>query len=341
MSIMIKLFQTACIISAFVFTMMLLVEYFNAVSGTLWQRVLLGSRWKQYIVAALLGASPGCLGTFVVFTMYSHGMVSLGAMIAAAVATFGDEEFVLLALAPKTALVMGLGLCVIGILSGLIVDALYKKEIEPVVCTRGIDIDPEQQCSRFSFNQFIQQWRNCSMARFLLTSILVIILILLFSGIPGGDMPAWLRYTLIMTIAASLVITATTNDHFLEDHLWHHIALRHVPKIFLWTLGALVIMYFITERLDLGPTIQKGKWIVLVTACLIGIIPESGPHLLFVTLYVQGTVPLSVLVGSSIVQDGHGLLPMLAHSRKDFLIIKTVALIAGLTIGAAMMVSGF
>ena len=87
--------------------------------------------------------------------------------------------------------------------------------------------------------------------------------------------------------------------------------------------------------------IQKGRWIVLVIACLVGIIPESGPHLLFVTLYVQGTVPLSVLVGSSIVQDGHGLLPMLAHSRKDFLIIKSVALIAGLAVGAAMMILGF
>jgi hypothetical protein len=338
---MIKILQTSCVISAFVFTMMLLVEYFNAIAGTRWQRVLLGGRWKQYVVAALLGASPGCLGTFVVFTMYSHGMVSLGAMIAAAVATFGDEQFVLLAMAPKTALVMGFGLFVLGILSGLTADIFYKKKIEPAACLKGIDIDPLQQCSKFSLNQFLQHWRNCTMARFLLTSILVVILILLFSGIMGGDMPSWLRYTLITTIAASLAITATANDHFLEDHLWRHIALRHVPRIFLWTLGALVIMYFLTERLDLGPAIQKGRWIVLVIACLIGIIPESGPHLLFVTLYVQGTVPLSVLVGSSIVQDGHGLLPMLAHSRKDFLITKTAAFIAGLAVGAAMMILGF
>ncbi len=336
-----QIFQTTCLITTFVFVMMLLIEYLNAVAGSLWQKILLGSRWKQYVVAALLGASPGCLGTFVVFTMYSHGMVSLGAMIAAAVATFGDEQFVLLAIAPKTALFMGISLSICGILTGIIVDFFYKPKNKSVNCLKGIDIHPEEQCSKFSFHQFRQQWRNCSMARFLLTSILVVILILLFSGILGGDMPAWLRYTLIMTIAASLVITATTNDHFLEEHLWHHIALRHVPKIFMWTLGAIVIMYFLTERLDLGPMIQKGRWIVLVTACLVGIIPESGPHLIFVTLYVQGTVPLSVLVGSSIVQDGHGLLPMLAHSRKDFLIIKTIALITGLAIGAAMMICGF
>jgi hypothetical protein len=338
---MIKIFQTACIISAFVFTMMLLVEYFNAVSGIWWQRVLLGNRWKQYIVAALLGASPGCLGTFVVFTMYSHGMVSLGAMIAAAVATFGDEEFVLLALAPKAALFMGIGLAFCGVVTGIIIDFFYRPKNQSVTCLEGIDIHHEEQCSRFSLNQFIQQWRNCSMARFLLASILVILIILILSGALGWEMPAWFRYTLIITITASLVITAAANDHFLEDHLWHHIALRHAPKIFLWTLGALVIMYFITERLDLSPALQKGRWIVLITACLVGIIPESGPHLIFVTLYVQGAVPLSVLVGSSIVQDGHGLLPMLAHSRKDFLLIKVVAFVVGLVIGVTMMVLGF
>lgn len=336
-----NIFQTACIISAFVFAMMLLVEYLNAIGGTLWQRILLGSRWKQYIVAALLGALPGCLGNFVVFTMYSHGMISIGAMIAAAVATFGDEEFVMLAMAPKTALIMGLCLSVIGVISGFIVDTIYKKKIKPIACITGIDINPETQCSKFSLNQFKQQWQNCTMARFLLTIILITVLVLLFTGILGGDAPAWLRNTLMATISASLIIAATTNDHFLEEHLWRHIALRHLPKIFMWTLGALVVMYFLTERMDLGSTIQKGKWIVLVMACLVGIIPESGPHLIFLTLYVQGIVPLSVLVGSSIVQDGHGLLPVLAHSWKDFIIIKAAALITGLAVGAAMMVLGF
>ncbi|MFA6424632.1 MAG: putative manganese transporter [Phycisphaerae bacterium] len=338
---MVKIFQTACIISTFVFTMMLLVEYLNAIGGTLWQRILLGSKWKQYIVAALLGALPGCLGNFVVFTMYSHGMISIGAMIAAAVTTFGDEEFVMLAMAPKTALIMGLCLSAIGVISGFIADAIYKKKIKPIACIKGIDINPEHQCSKFSFNQFKQQWQNCTMARFLLTAILITVLILLLVGILGGDAPAWLRNTLMATIAASLIIAATTNDHFLEKHLWHHIALRHLPKIFMWTLGALIVMYFLTERMDLGPTIKNGKWIVLVVACLVGIIPESGPHLIFLTLYVQGTVPLSVLVASSIVQDGHGLLPVLAHSWKDFIIIKTAALITGLTVGAAMMLFGF
>jgi len=336
-----QIFQTACIITTFVFVMMLLIEYLNAVAGTMWQKILLGSKWKQYFIATLLGASPGCLGTFVVFTMYSHGMVSLGAMIAAAIATFGDEQFVLLAMAPKTAIFMGIGISICGLLTGIIVDCFHKPKNKSLRCLKNIDVNPEEQCSKFSFQQFKQQWRNCTLARFLLVTILVIILILIFTGLLGREMPNWLRYTLVITITAALIIAALTNDHFLEKHLWHHIALRHTPKIFIWTFCALIIMYFLTEHLDLGQAIKQNKWMVLVIACLVGIIPESGPHLIFLTLYVQGAVPVSVLVGSSIVQDGHGLLPMLAHSRKDFLIIKCIALIAGLAAGAGMMFCGF
>jgi hypothetical protein len=53
---MIEILQTSCIITVFVFVMMLIVEYFNAVTGSVWQRILLGSRWKQYVFAGILGA---------------------------------------------------------------------------------------------------------------------------------------------------------------------------------------------------------------------------------------------------------------------------------------------
>jgi len=80
---------------------------------------------------------------------------------------------------------------------------------------------------------------------------------------------------------------------------------------------------------------------VLLLACLVGLIPESGPHLIFVTLFAQGVVPLSVLLASSIVQDGHGMLPMLAHSAREFLLIKAIAFTAGLALGAAAMACGW
>jgi len=73
---------------------------------------------------------------------------------------------------------------------------------------------------------------------------------------------------------------------------------------------------------------------LLVIACLVGIIPESGPHLIFVTFFSQGLIPFSVLLASCIVQDGHGMLPVLAHSRRTFLGVKGVNVVVGFVVGA-------
>jgi hypothetical protein len=66
---------------------------------------------------------------------------------------------------------------------------------------------------------------------------------------------------------------------------------------------------------------------------LLGLIPESGPHLVFLTFYLQGLVPFSVLLASSIVQDGHGMLPLLAESRLDFIKVKGINLLFGFGLG--------
>jgi hypothetical protein len=73
----------------------------------------------------------------------------------------------------------------------------------------------------------------------------------------------------------------------------------------------------------------------------IGIIPESGPHLIFVTLFVSGSIPFSILIANSIVQDGHGALPLLAESRKSFLYMKGVNFIVGLLVGITGILAGF
>ena len=64
------------------------------------------------------------------------------------------------------------------------------------------------------------------------------------------------------------------------------------------------------------------------------------PHLIFVTLFAQGVVPFSVLAASSAVQDGHGMLPLLAESRREFVRVKAVNVLAGLVLGVAMMAMG-
>jgi len=73
-------------------------------------------------------------------------------------------------------------------------------------------------------------------------------------------------------------------------------------------------------------------WVLLI-ASFVAIIPESGPHLIFVTMFAKGLIPFSVLLASSIVQDGHGMLPLLSYTIKDSLLIKLFNFLIGLGIG--------
>jgi hypothetical protein len=79
---------------------------------------------------------------------------------------------------------------------------------------------------------------------------------------------------------------------------------------------------------------------MLVLGALIGIIPESGPHLIFVMMYAQGLIPFSVLFTTSFVQDGHGMLPLLSYSIKDSVLIKIFNLVFGLAVGGTLYAIG-
>ncbi len=97
MTALLEVFNQALMITGFVFVMMLVIEYINVLTSGVWQQRLSASRWGQYFFAAIMGVTPGCLGAFIVVAMYSHRMVTLGAVVSAMIATSGDESFVMLA----------------------------------------------------------------------------------------------------------------------------------------------------------------------------------------------------------------------------------------------------
>lgn len=339
---MIGIAQHVLMITGFVFAMMLVVEYLNVLTQGSWQRVLACSRWGQYLLAALLGGTPGCLGAFVVVAMHSHGVVSRGAVVAAMIATSGDESFVMLAMVPRQMLLMSPVLFALGIVAGALSDVAigdHTARREPH--QHSMQIHAEDACQCFARGAILQQWRECSAPRGILSAVLAAFVFSLLLGLVGPATWNWVRVTLLIVTAVGLFAVATVPDHFLDEHLWEHVARKHVPRIFLWTLGAMILMYLITERLHLEETIRQGRWIVLLVACLVGLIPESGPHLVFVTLYAQGSMPLSVLLASSVVQDGHGMLPVLAESRRDFLVIKAINFLAGVVTGAVALAMGY
>ncbi len=81
--------------------------------------------------------------------------------------------------------------------------------------------------------------------------------------------------------------------------------------------------------------------LLVLIAAGIGIFPESGADVMFVLLFAKGAIPFSVLLTISIVQDGHGLIPLLSSSLRDSVYVKIVNAAAGLIIGLAVLALGY
>lgn len=329
-------------ITAFVLAMMLVIEYLNVLTEGTWREKISRFQWGQYVVAGFLGLIPGCLGSFTAITMYSHGILSLGAVVAAMVATTGDEAFVMLAIIPQTVPVLMAVLFLVGIAAGWLTDVALRRRSVPVrFFAHKLALHPGESSRYFSGREFASQWRNPLLSRGVLTGAATLVILGVVLGVIGSPEWNWVRVSILVVAGASLFIVTTVPDHFLTEHLWNHVVKKHLVRVFLWTLGALVVTHVLLETVQIRPAIAEGKWVVLGVACIIGLIPESGPHLVFVTLYAEGVIPLSVLLASSMVQDGHGMLPMLAHSRTGFVLVKTINLAVGLAVGAAALAMGW
>jgi len=129
--------------------------------------------------------------------------------------------------------------------------------------------------------------------------------------------------------------------HYLKDHIFNHIIKKHVWKTTLWTFGALLVVAIGLKYIHLEEFTSQHKIAFLFLGALIGLLPESGPHLIFVSLFAKGLVPFSVLLTSSMVQDGHGLLPLLSYSVKDSIKIKAFNFVFGMTLGLILLALGF
>ncbi len=330
----------ALVITGLVFMMMLLVEYLNILSRGVLIRVLRRGGWRTYLLAVLLGAVPGCLGSFAVVTLYEHDIISMGAVIATMIATSGDEAFVMLATIPRTFAILTAVLIVVAIMAGLLVDWVLQHQRRGIPSRADVYELHGEECQCYPRGLILQQWRECSLARATLAAILGFFIVQLVRGAVGPAEWNWMRVTLLLTSAGGLFIIATVPEHFLESHLWEHVFKKHMPRVFLWTFGALLLIAIGDQYLHLEQLIRESSLVVLVAAALVGIIPESGPHLMFVTMYAQGLIPFSVLLANSAVQDGHGMLPLLADSRRDFVVVKLVNVAIGLGVGLIVYAVG-
>jgi hypothetical protein len=280
------------------------VEYMNVATAGLAARWLEKQGVLGYAAVVFVGAFPGCLGAFTDVTLYIHRIISLGALVGSMVAASGDEAFVMLVIMPKTALLLFAGLFLYGLVLAFVVDKTGGRRCYGRVrCETGLAIHPgEQERPHLALRS---SFRECSFTRAVLCVVLGIFALGVALGAVGPATWDWVRVTLLLATAVAFAVVFVSPEHFLEEHLYRHVAREHVPRIFAWTLGALFLMAWI--KVQGGPLqgwVQAHSGWAVLAAALIGILPESGPHMLFVVGYTQGLLPLSTLVASSVRSPG-------------------------------------
>lgn len=147
----------------------------------------------------------------------------------------------------------------------------------------------------------------------------------------------WMNVLFAGLSVIMLFVLLFASDHFVDEHLWNHIVKKHLPVIFAWTFGVLLVLGVALQYIDIEHWISDNTVLMILLATALGIIPESGPHLIFVTLYAAGVIPIPVLLASCISQDGHASIPLLAESKKSFAWAKLINCLVALLVGFGAM----
>ena len=410
--LVIDVLKNSVLITGLVLIMMLMIEYFNIHSHGKWFSRIKDSKIKQIFLGSLLGLVPGCIGGFATVSLYTHRLLSLGALVAMMIASSGDEAFVIMAMIPKEGFILFGLLFAISIITGIIVDYVIYKNPQKDLCPDDFEIhtaieeESRKIPSIFKLESYKVMLKPSKERIAILTGIAVFIAAVIMGILACGhnhshsgdgahhshqaaetyvcehghvhttadahnavhvhnaaeahqkhhhshdahvheghneatinilnEKSINIAFAIISII--TLFFTATANEHFIKDHIWKHVIKRHLLSIFLWTFGTLMVCQFGMQYLDIEHWISNNKLLVVLLAVAIGIIPESGPHMVFVTLFAQGILPFYVLLVNSIVQDGHSALPLLAESKMSFAKAKLINIAVGLLTGIACLI---
>lgn len=346
--LLIDILRNSILITGLVVVMMMMIESLNIESRGLFFNGLKKTRTGQVVIGALLGSIPGCMGGFAAVSLYTHRMFSFGALVAMMIASSGDEAFIMLAMIPDQALILFVILFVLAVAVGIVIDIFIKTPAPE--CNEGYVVHHEEA------GEPVGKKRHFGWKRMFMFIALAVFIAALATGALGHEhhhhhdhhihtegfhidllSEDWMNVLFACLSVIILFVLIFASDHFVEEHLWNHIIRRHLPTIFAWTFGVLLILGIGLHYIDIEHWISDNTVLMILLAAAIGMIPESGPHMIFVTLFAAGVVPFPVLLASSISQDGHASLPLLAEDKKGFLWAKLINFFTALTVGFATL----
>jgi len=341
--------SNAALITGMVLIMLLLIEYVNVATRMFSFARLQHSALRQVALAALLGAVPGCIGGFAAVAMFTHGVMNFGALLASLIAAMGDEAFVAYASFPLRAIAMQAILIAVAIAAGMAANLMLKR-FPKLFAHRHLHVLPDDEHHHRHENSLVS-WRrnlvNISFQRALLIAGLLFFMAAMLNGALEHEhahaasallSERWLNLLFLAVALLALLVIVRADEHFLDKHLWEHVIKKHFAKIFLWSLGAMAAIALLDGYIEAQTWVRANPTYMLAAALIIGLIPASGPHLVFVFLFAQGSIPFGVLLANMMVQDGHAGIPLLAESKRGFLLAKALKVALGAGFGAMAMV---
>jgi Protein of unknown function (DUF2899). len=330
-------------LTLFVFLTMVVVDYVNVWTQGRLTTALHRGRGRQYLIASALGVFPGCFGVFLAVTLYLRGMFSFGGLAACFFSTIGDVSFVLLAKDPVTFLRLAAVLFLIGIVFGFFVDRLVAiLKIKPdAKCTTEAHHLGEQECRCWPEEGWLSQLRHPLPLRVVYIVFVVLATVVVLTGMLGPQEWNGEKIGVLLLLLISCFVVVTVPDHYLVEHIGHHITRHHLPRVFMWVGGTLLVLALAERFFDLKTIASQHTLWMMGAAVLAGLIPDSGPQLAFVFLFIDGAIPFPVLLANSVAQSGHGLLPLLSVSIRDSILVKFFGICLGLLVGYAALVVGW
>ncbi len=80
-------------------------------------------------------------------------------------------------------------------------------------------------------------------------------------------------------------------------------------------VAATLLLFYGAERVfrfDIGQSLKNARGFQVPLAALLGATPGCGPQVLVATLFINGVIPFSALIGNAISNDGDALFPAIA-----------------------------
>ncbi|MGB1361031.1 MAG: putative manganese transporter [Alphaproteobacteria bacterium] len=288
-------------------------------------KVDLASLFKRYkkqqvLISALLGGVPGCGGAIVVTTQYIKGNISFGALVATLTATMGDAAFLLIATSPKTALMVIGGGIVIGTISGYIVDMFPTPKIlaGDLKLKEKVKKNPNDIVNAWFWGGFDLVWLLLLIPGFALT--LANAMNIDINNVFDFIYPTFSHdlSVFIGTLTFSIFFARPSENNPMDITMHTVRILRRVVAetsfISAWVMAGF-LLYDVTMyafNLNLQSLFVDIAVFVPLIAIVIGWLPGCGPQIVVTTLYLNGIIPFSALMGNAISNDGDALFPVLS-----------------------------